>query len=74
MDYPDTWDIFTNGRWVQGGKAQALTEAQEIFDARRRQEVGERAVQAYRARGPSRAVAELIESGSPTAPLPSRPG
>ena len=66
VDYPDTWDIYTNGRWVKGGKAQALAEAQEIFDARRRQEVGERAVQAYRARGPSRAVARLLEPGSAT--------
>jgi dipeptidyl aminopeptidase/acylaminoacyl peptidase len=63
VDYPDLWDVATNGRWVKGGEAAALREAEEIFGQRRRAKEAERAVEAYRARGPSRAVAEILETG-----------
>ena len=61
VDYPDTWDVVTNGRWVKGGEAAALAAAKEIFDGRRRGDAAERAVAAYRARGPGRAAEELLD-------------
>ncbi len=66
VDYPDTRDVIMNGRKVKGGEAEALVAAKAIFDKQRLREAGARAMDTYRAKGPSRAVSEFLEPGAAT--------
>lgn len=66
VDYPDTWDVITNGRKVKGGEAEALAAAKAILDRQRRREVSARAMDDYRAKGQSRAVSEFLEPSATT--------